>query len=511
MRPKNIVVIGGGIAGLVFSNLIKRRFPEWHVILMEREPETGGCGRGAHIELDGRICHYPLGATMLGEMPIEVFRETGLEDVLPVYAPVHPNTYHFVGDAEPVIYYRESKRFAREVLEKCGERGDYDAYEEDAGAVVSALQQLRAEGIVPTEELLEAAVGKTLTDLFIRGSAWDLADHYFTSEKVKVIATKDTMEANPVSLRSPYSAASIVMSDCGSVLGGRWGYCLDGIPGLIQKLTEITKRIGVEILTNCQVHEVRPKHGEMTGTHEGRFLLHSADEFVFATDALTAARMMGDTDLLRQLDGKSYQGSSGKLITIWRKPVRWRHDTGEAGYDSALKFVLHNRTLEELDSGANLSRDSNRDYIPGYAEIYSEGPGLRALGQERGYDTIMLFFKHLTFNKTGAELPEVHEAMRQLLLAQTRNPEDLAWSELLTPKDIKNHFHAPQGCIALTEKIGGQVFFQRTYSSDPQEDFFRLGDHENVHGCSGSWYDGGSINGTNAYLLDRFFGRRYSK
>ena len=91
------------------------------------------------------------------------------------------------------------------------------------------LQSGYRAGRPPTVEDAVAELGAELTSLWITGSARDLLDHYFTSERTKVRMAMDVSESGPVSLSEPYSAFILPMMSSGSVFGGDYGYVKGGI------------------------------------------------------------------------------------------------------------------------------------------------------------------------------------------------------------------------------------------------------------------------------------------
>lgn len=64
-----------------------------------------------------------------------------------------------------------------------GEKGDTLGFRNDENKVIEFIQYLYKNAVSPSTDIAENFLGKNLTDLWIRGSAKDLLDHYFTSEK----------------------------------------------------------------------------------------------------------------------------------------------------------------------------------------------------------------------------------------------------------------------------------------------------------------------------------------
>ena len=103
----------------------------------------------------------------------------------------------------------------------------------------------------------------------------------------------------------------------------------------------------------------------------------------------------------------------------------------------------------------------------------------------------------------GAALPEIEEEAKRKVLAFVNNPEDCVWSRMLTPKDLQELFLFPGGNLDHTMLTGGQTFFDRNYSSDAENNFYRFGDLENVYLCGSGVYPCGSVTGTPGYMCSQ--------
>ncbi len=77
---------------------------------------------------------------------------------------------------------------------------------------------------------------------------------------------------------------------------------------------------------------------------------------------------------------------------------------------------------------------------------------------------------------------------RQLILPQVDHPEGCVRTRLLTPRDLQQLFPFSGGNIDHTMLVGGQTYFDRTHSDDPETDFYRFGDLGNTYLCgAGTW------------------------
>ena len=428
-----------------------------------------------------------------------VWQETGLSDRLEIWATSHPDLVYFPGQEQPTLLHGDASELAREYAEKWGERGDVLAYITDEDRVVRFLQSGYRAGRPPSVEDAVAELGAELTSLWITGSARQLLDHYFTSERTKVNAAMDVSESGPVSIDEPYSAFIIPMMSSGSVFGGSYGFVKGGIWQITRELGQINRELGVKIELSSTVHEVDAGNGTVRYEHSGGSRTLQADHVVFATDPQTAARLTGDSSLIDHTNGQKVLGTSGKLNLMFRKPVQWKHDTGEPDSDTAFRYFFANDTLAGFEQSTFAVADGE-DFSPGYFQVYCEGASMRRMGLVEPFERLAVFFKNLGLGAMGTELPAVEAEVKEIILSHIANPEDCVWSRLLTPADLRQTFGFPGGNIEHTMLVAGQCYFDRNYASDPHRRFYQFGEFENLSICGSSTYPCGSVAGTPAYM-----------
>ena len=495
--PQNITIIGAGINGLVAANYLLRAGHQ--VTLLERKDWVGGACVSETAVVDGTQQDYPLGATTLGLMQDFVWKETGLADRLQAWAPGHPNLAFFPGSEEPVRIYHDAALLHKEFADKWGERGDLTAFDTDKGRVVRFFQKGYQAGRPPSIEKTVAELGADLTALWITGSAKTLLDHYLTDDRTKLYIAMNVTESGPVSLSEPYSAFIVPMMSAGSVFGGDYGFVRGGIWQITRELGCINQELGMDLVLSCTVNEVDTKTGivryeNSSGTHS----LHS-DHLIMATDPQTAARLTGDSALMQHTDEERVLGTAGKLNLMFRKPVRWKHGGDEPGSDAVFRYLFAVDTLVDFEAATLAVLDGN-DFSPGYFQVYCEGAGLRQLSSDESFDRLTVFFKNLALGKTGEQLAEVEAEVKQIILSSIENPEDCAWSRLLTPRDLQETFGFPGGNIEHTMLVEGQSYFDRQYAADAKRRFYQFGEFETVSICGSSTYPCGSVTGTPGYM-----------
>jgi phytoene dehydrogenase-like protein len=230
----------------------------------------------------------------------------------------------------------------------------------------------------------------------------------------------------------------------------------------------------------------------------GMQTLHS-DHIVFATDPQTAARLSGDSALVQHTNEERVLGTAGKLSLMFRNPVRWKQGGGDPESDAVFRYFFAVDTMADFES-ATLAVLDGEDFAPGYFQIYCEGAGMRQQGLNEPFDRLVVFFKNLALGKTGEELAAVEAEVKQIILSHIENPEDCAWSRLLTPRDLQQTFGFPGGNIEHTMLVEGQSYFDRQYSEDAKRRFYQFGEFENASICGSSTYPCGSVTGTPGYM-----------
>tara|TARA_A200000159_G_C7189077_1_gene282994 strand:- start:118 stop:756 length:639 start_codon:yes stop_codon:yes gene_type:complete len=200
---------------------------------------------------------------------------------------------------------------------------------------------------------------------------------------------------------------------------------------------------------------------------------------------------------------KKYIGSSGKLNVVFKNPIQWRDATNLSDTDAAFRFLFSVNSIEKFEESTLSVLGKDKDYEPGYMQIYCEGGAMRIMNCNEPYDRIAVFMKNFSLNNKGEDLQSVKEDALKKLFQYIKNPEDCIWTRLLTPKDLQETFHFPGGNIDHTVLTGGQTFFDRNFSSDPENHFYRLLDNENAFICGAGTYPCGSIAGTPGYMCSQ--------
>ena len=498
---RKIIIIGAGINGLVAANYLQRN--GYQVSIIESKAKVGGACTSETVTLAGKDYRYASGASVLGLMQRFIFEETGLSKKLKTFVPESPKLVFFPNDSEPTIIYRNPKDLDRELRDKWGEQGNIEAFREDESRVIDFLQTGYRDAVTPNLEDARSILGEALTNLWITGDAKTLLDHYFTSDKAKIYMAMTVAESGPVSIREKSSALTIPIMDSGSIFSGYYGFVYEGIWQVTEELEKINRALGVNFYTSSKVLNVDTKTKSVnfispTGEEKKIF-----DQLIFATDPLTASQLVNNSEHIEKVSDKKLLGSSGKLNLLFKQPIQWKHNIDHPDSDASFRFIFSVETLEEFEQATLSVCDQGVDYVPGFMQIYCEGAASKKMNKNLNHDRIAVFFKNLSLDKRGEDLSIVSEEIQDNLFENILNPEDCIWTNLVTPKNLQETFYFPQGNIdhiALTDK---QMYFDRTFSFDPENNFYGFFNYEDIFYCGAGSYPCGSIAGTPGYMCSQ--------
>ncbi len=503
---KRVTVIGAGINGLVAAHYLRRA--GFAVTMIERAERVGGACVAEVATVSGRLQRYALGASVLGLMQDFIFRDTGLAQRLQTFVPEHAKRVHFPDGRASAWIYRDAAQLQRELAAQWGERGDVAGFRADEARVVEYLQEGYRAAVPPTLVEAEQRLGATLTRLWITGSAADLLAHYFTADRTRIYMGMTVTESGPVSLHEPYSAFTLPVMDSGSIFDGYYGFVNPGIWRVTEELAALNREMGVDIQLGCRVVAVDPERGEVRYQQDEHVNVVPFDHLLLATDPLTAARLVADAGMIRDVEGMRVLGTSGKLSLFFREPVRWKEESAAPAADTAFRFIFSAESIAEFELATMRVVSGEVDYAPGYIQIYCEGAAMRQLGVVESFDRLTLFFKNVALNQRGEALPAVEAAVKAQLFPHIANPQDCVWSRLLAPRDMQQLFLFPGGNLDHTMLVGGQTFFERQFSADPEKHFYAFGQWPNLDYCGSGSYPCGSIAGTPGYMCAQQLIRR---
>jgi phytoene dehydrogenase-like protein len=199
------------------------------------------------------------------------------------------------------------------------------------------------------------------------------------------------------------------------------------------------------------------------------------------------------------VESKRYLGSSGKVVMVFREPIRWSGPPVE-DWDAAFRYIYPLTDFEDFLSANRAARERRGDFHPACLQVYCEGGAMRKMGWNENYDYLSVFFKDVPFGKAGRDLPHVQRAVESEILSRIENREAFVASVLLTPRDLKERFYFPEGNIDHMELGENQTYFARGFSPVPEKHFYQFGRNESVFYCGAGSYPCGSVAGTPGYM-----------
>ena len=254
MAKKRVVIIGAGINGLVVSNYLSRE--NYDVTLLEKSDKIGGACVSDSVKINGDHISFAKGATVLGMMPDFIFNETGLSERIKIFSPDYQKIVYFEKDNTQINIHKDAHELSKELNKKLGENGDIKGFRNDENKVIEFIREGYRNGIPPNLDEANRKLGKSIVELWIKGSARNLLNHYFTSDRTKLYMGMTVIESSPESIDSPGSAFIIPLMDSGSVFDGYWGYVKNGIWKITEELGKINSKNGVNIRTSIDINYV---------------------------------------------------------------------------------------------------------------------------------------------------------------------------------------------------------------------------------------------------------------
>ena len=490
---KNVVVIGAGINGLVASNYLQKN--NFNVLLIEKNNHVGGACVKDSIDFDNQKILYPKGATVLGMMQKFIFDDTGLSNYVETFYPKTPKLVYFPDDKEPTRIFQNIKDLKIELKTKWNEDGDVEGFRNDENKVIDFLQNLYKNGDSPNIEKATETLGNELTDLWIKGSAYKLLNNYFNSEKTKLYMGMTVTESGPASIYDEGTAFTIPLMDSGSIFNGYWGFVKQGIWEITEKLHSINRELGVDTILSANVSEIDSNKKKIYLTNKEI----DYDILVFATDPQTPSVLLKDDNSSKKILEKELIGTSGKVTAFFKNPVRWKNDKNK-DYDSTFRFLFSNTNLHDFEKSSQNAKKNILDYNPGYVQVYPEGAAQRKMGNVEKLDKLILFTKNFSFSKNASLLYKAENKIISLLSKHIENIYDLVETIFLSPKDLNEKFYFPQGNIDHMTLTKNQNFNKRTFSSNPDINFYQYFNHENIYYCGAASFPCGSVAGTPGYI-----------
>ena len=491
---KKIVIVGSGINGLVTANYLVKA--GYSVSIIEKKDFTGGACIKDSLTIEGKKIDFAYGATVLGMMPEFIFNETGLVNEVEGFYPKTPKLVYFKDEKDSTKIFQDSIELEKELKEKWGEEGRINDFRNDENKVIKFIQKLYKEAITPTVEIAYNELGKEIADLWVFGTAKNLLDHYFTSEKTKLYMGMTVIESGPASIYDPGTAFTIPLMDSGSVFDGYWGFVKTGIWKITETLSNINLDLGVKVYLDSSITEVDTNSKIISFVKDSKDEKLHYDHLIFATDPVTPSKLIKGFKQDIELDEI---GTSGKVTAFFRNPIKWKESNE---YSDSFRFIFSNENLNKFEEASQNALKNSGDYFAGFIQIYPDGSAQRSMSNKENYDKLILFTKNLSYDKKGDDLNKIKDEIINTVLPYIENADDLVYSKFLTPKDLNKTFFFPKGNIDHITLTGKQNYNKRTFSKNPNN-FYSYYDLKDVYYCGAGSFPCGSVAGTAGYMCSK--------
>ena len=116
----------------------------------------------------------------------------------------------------------------------------------------------------------------------------------------------------------------------------------------------------------------------------------------------------------------------------------------------------------------------------------------------------------MRFDKNSNDLSHTRDKIISLLSKHIENIEDLCETKFLTPKDLNEQFYFPKGNIDHMTLTNNQNFNKRTFSNNPQENFYQYLHYQDLYYCGAGSFPCGSVAGTPGYICSKQIIKKYA-
>ncbi len=266
-RPHyDAIVIGGGHNGLVAACYLAGAGIKTAVL--ERYHMVGGA---AISEQKVPGFTFSTGSYVLSLAPRKIFDDLGAWDAGIELIERHPRFFSPYPDGSSLTYWNEEDRWLEELARVSPADAKawhhYDDFLERACQVMDkyilrrppSWAEVAAEFKTPEEQLIFQKV--------YLGSAADIAEYFFESEKVQAIIASTGIIGTFRGPRDPGTGYVKLYHTMGMATGhrGRWAYVRGAMGGITQALAKVAKQRGVDIRTSAEVERIVVRDGRVTG------------------------------------------------------------------------------------------------------------------------------------------------------------------------------------------------------------------------------------------------------
>ena len=471
----DVIVIGGGVAGLTSAALLGKR--GLHVVLLEARQELGGLTSTAELA-PGVSCDVV--DHEVGWVPSELLSELGLERSRAELAHIAPSVTTLVPGAEPLTISPDMQR-TREALARISSH-DAAAWPAFAERVSRLSEFLKAMYVVPPPSLFASGAGNLMSMLGIGRKARslgragifdilrtlpmsiaDVLDETFEHDAVKGLLASRAVTRIQQGPRSGATAFLFLHNHVGLPAGavGTSVAPQGGVGRLVRALATVAKSHGVEIRTSARVVQIRVHQERVMGV-----VLESGEEIKAArvASSLDVRRTVYDLiepehiepELSRAVGNVRMRSATAKVNFVIEGTLPVSDESRDATFVVAPTSSYLERGFDQAKHGAV----SDEPFL----EIRALGGDMVPPNERRGVSVLVQWAPYSL--QSGTWESSARDALGDIVLRTIERvmpgfTTRVVQRQVLSPLDIEAQYGATGGSLTHGELALDQMLFMR--------------------------------------------------